>query len=447
MSTKKLRSGRVSSRALASTIAMSTAALLAACSAGTTGTSSGGDQASVDPSGPIQILVPTETSSDAAFAKVNAAFEKKYPKVTVKYTSVVNDSFLAARSSRLSAGTVDITVVYPQNVPSYVNGQSESDDDRALKAGVFVDLTKQSFMKNLSPSVLEAAKFSGKNYTFPVGLSYYGGVFYNKTIFEKYGLSVPTTWTEFVKVADTLKQNGVTPVGIGGKDSWPAGLTMLAVNGGTYPTPQDKNALAEGLWKGTIKLTDAKPLSVLERTAKVFSYAQPNWAGVSYATMPSSFVKGDFAMMPDGSWSATTIAAAAGNDFKYGYFPFPGGDDAASNQHMDGKIELNLAVTNNSKNKGAALAYMKFFADPATYGPYSTASGYLPSEPNIPLPAALDAVKNIPFTPGWDQIWIPNVNAGKAAVFPFNYTGIKPLGTGTVAQAAAKAQSDWAVTK
>lgn len=446
MATKKLITRRILTRALVSAVALGTAATLAACSGGTPGATA--DKPSSEPSGTVQILVPTNTTSDAAFEPLIASFEKKYPKVDVKYTSVVNDSFLAARSSRLSAGSLDITVVYPQNVPSYVDGQSESDDVRALKAGQFVDLTKQAFMKNLSPSVLEASKFGDKNYTFPVGLSYYGGVFYNKALFAEHGLAVPTTWDEFVKVCETLKASGVTPVGIGGKDSWPAGLTMLGVTGGLYPTPKDKNALAEGLWTGDVKLTDAKPQSVLERTETVFSYAQPNWAGTSYATMPSSFVKGEFAMMPDGSWSTATIPAAAeGTDFQFGYFPFPGGDKAEDNQYMDGKIELGLAVTSNSKNKGAALAFLKYFAEPENYATYAKASGYLPAEPNVELPAALADVKDVPFTPGWDQIWVPNVNAGKTAVFPFNYPGIAPLGNDDAAGAAATAQKDWAAGK
>ena len=39
-------------------------------------------------------------------------------------------------------------------------------------------------------------------------------MYYNKAIFDKYGLEVPTTYDEYVQVCDTLKENGVTPVAL-----------------------------------------------------------------------------------------------------------------------------------------------------------------------------------------------------------------------------------------
>jgi ABC-type glycerol-3-phosphate transport system substrate-binding protein len=72
----------------------------------------------------------------------------------------------------------------------------------------------------------DAFTFNGKVY----GLAYvveYWGVWYNKDVFAKYNLSVPTTWDEFLKVCETLKKNKVTPRA-GGRPSscsrrwWPA---------------------------------------------------------------------------------------------------------------------------------------------------------------------------------------------------------------------------------
>ena len=47
------------------------------------------------------------------------------------------------------------------------------------------------------------------------------------------------------------------------------------------------------------------------------------------------------------------------------------------------------------------------------------------------------------FSPAWDTIWVSNQNAGPAAVFPFNYTAIAPLGTMSVQDAANQAQAAW----
>ena len=50
-------------------------------------------------------------------------------------------------------------------------------------------------------------------------------VFYNKTIFAQYGLSVPRTWSQFSHVLNVLKSHGVTPISVMGIQGW-----MLALN-------------------------------------------------------------------------------------------------------------------------------------------------------------------------------------------------------------------------
>ncbi len=57
----------------------------------------------------------------------------------------------------------------------------------------------------------DAMSFNGKAYGLPYVVEYWG-VWYNKDIFAKYNLKVPTTWDEFLQVCETLKKNGITPM-------------------------------------------------------------------------------------------------------------------------------------------------------------------------------------------------------------------------------------------
>jgi len=46
-------------------------------------------------------------------------------------------------------------------------------------------------------------------------------IYYRKSIFEEYGLDIPTTWDEFIDVAKTIKEKGeYVPIGLGAKDAW-----------------------------------------------------------------------------------------------------------------------------------------------------------------------------------------------------------------------------------
>lgn len=440
MATKKLRATRLIRRSVVAATAAVAVTALAGCAGGSAPATSGGAV-----SGDLQILVSSADASDAAFKAINAGFAKKYPDVNVKFSAVSNDNYPATKSSRLTAGNVDILVAKNVvEVPDFAK-DSTSDDVLLARSGGLLDLTKEPFMKRYTPSVLEAQAIDGKQFAVPTGLSYSTGVYYNKALFKKYDLAVPTTWTELQKVMSTLKSHGVPAFGIGGKDTWPAGLAMLGAVAGEYPTVADKEALVEGLWKNTATLTDAKPLSVMEKTAAIFQNAQPNFAGTGYDQIPAGFAAGKFAMTADGTWNEPTISAAVNGAFEYGYFPLPASDNAADNALLNGKIELQLAIASGTKNKPAALAWMEYFSDPANYKQFVDLSGFSPAQPDITSSAFLTSIAQYTgtFQPAWDQKWVANNKAGQDAVYPFNYPALSPLGSSNPQQAATSAQTAW----
>jgi raffinose/stachyose/melibiose transport system substrate-binding protein len=392
-------------------------------------------------SGSLNILVSSATGSDAGFKAVNKAFMAKYPSVKVNFSSVPNENYAQAHTSRLTAGSIDVGLAGPVQLPSYVPASNEGDDARMADQGGLVDLTHEPFMKKYKPTVLNQIKYKGKNYTVPTGLSYYSGMFYNKKIFAANGIQVPTTWTDLMKDCAKLKSKGIVPLGIGGKDS--AGLNMLGVVQSLYPTTQDKEKLAKGLYAKSVKLNEGKQLEVLQKVQKLYSYAEPNFAGVSYATMTSDFVNGKFAMMSDGTWNTTTIQQAGGSKLDFGYFPLPASDNAADNKYLGGKVELTLAVPSNAKNKDAAIEYLSFFSD--NYQLFDDKAGFAPSvvaAKSNPFYAEI-AKYTSTFEPAWDTLWIADTKAGPAAQLPFNWAGIAPMGSSDAQGAADASQKDW----
>lgn len=437
----ELRGSRKSARRITAAVAAAVVAVsMSACSSG-----SGASSDASHPSGTLQIMVSSADASDAAFRAVNKSFEKKYPDVNVKFSTVSNDNYPASLSSRLSAKNVDIFVLKDFSAPPKYAKEAEPDNLRLIKAGGVLDLTDQPFMKKYSKSVQKSQAVDGKQYVVPTGLSYTTGLYYNKKIFKKYDLKPPRTFKQLMKVSATLKKHGVTPFGIGAKEGWPAGLPMLSAVQSLYPTAQSQDALTRALWQQKTKLTDKKPLEVLKRTNKVYGYAQKNFAGASYENIPAGFGAGKYAMTPDGTWNNTVIAKAVGNKFDFGYIPAPMGDTAKSNDLLGGKVELQLGVSAATKNKTAALAWMKFFSQAHNYKTFLKKSGFASAEPGVQASAFYKSIAPYikTFQSGWAHHWFPNNDAGQAAVYPFNYPGLKPIGSGTPGQAAAAAQKAW----
>src|SRR6478735_9540671 len=389
------------------TIAALVAAGFALSACGDGGGTTGGAAPTVggQVSGDLNILVSSATGSDAGFKAVTKAFNTKYPNVKVNFSAVPNENYNQTRSSRLTAGSVDIVVAFPREVPDYVPAANAGDDARLADSGGFLDLTGQPFLKSFNQSVLDGTRYKGKHYTVPTGQSYYTGMFYNKKIFADNGINVPTTWQELMAACDKLKAKGIVPVGIAGKDS--AGVTTLGVVQGLY------------------------------------GYAQPNFAGITYQTMTADFVNGKFAMMGDGTWNTTSIQTAGGSKLDFGYFPLPSSDNAQDNKFLGGKVELSLAIPANAKNPTAAIAWLDTFAK--NYKLFNDQAGFAPAVTGVKGNAFYDTISDATstFQPAWDTIWIANTKAGPAASVPFNWAGVKPMGTTDAAGAAAAAQKDW----
>ena len=85
---------------------------------------------------------------------------------------------------------------------------------------------------------LAQASYNGKIYAVPVSNIAVAGVYYNKTIFEKFGLEVPKTVSELEKVCDTLLENGITPFALANGSKWTGSMyfqLLAARKGGLEP--------------------------------------------------------------------------------------------------------------------------------------------------------------------------------------------------------------------
>ena len=408
----------------------------------------GGDSGGASDSKLLRIFVHSNGPTDAGFKKINALFEKQNPGVKVEMTTAVGADFATTRNTRMTAKDVDITEGSEQGgtsmLPSWVKDQKPTSWVRGLQAGNWVDLSDEKFLSNFSSGILEKYAYEGKQYAVPTGTSHLSGVFYNKVMFTKYNLAVPTTWGELETVMETLKTNGENPFIIGGKDSWPASLPIAGLVQSIYPDPV---ALDKGLWEGTATLSDPKAVELMDKLKTIYANTAPNWAGMDYSSIPSRFVKGEGAMLPDGGWEIPAIQTAD-PAFEFGYFPMPGSDKAADNKYIASKLEFSLSIPSSSKNQDLAKKWLALYSEPKVYADFIAASGFGPAQPNLTLPDALASIQQyLPpsgFTPGWDQVFHPNTKSGPLALIPFAFSSVTPLGTETdMTSLSQKMDADW----
>ncbi|MEU4721576.1 extracellular solute-binding protein [Nonomuraea dietziae] len=257
-----------------------------------------------------------------AWAEAIKKFEATHPGVKVKFEEKGFEAMQKTASQVLNSDAApDLT--------EYNKGNATA--GALAKAGLLTDLSAEAaergWDKLLTGSLQATARYdergimgSGNWY----GVPNYGEfvmVYYNKKLFEKAGLEVPTTFEEFTKVMDAFVAKDQTP---------------LAMAGAEYPAQQVFYQLAlskaQRPWVNAYQLYQGKTdfkgpeLTYAAQTMADWvkkGYISKDAAGLKAQDMGDAFMAGKFPMMVSGSWWYGTVQSTV-KDFEWGTFLWPG---------------------------------------------------------------------------------------------------------------------------
>ena len=214
------------------------------------------------------------------------------------------------------------------------------------------------------------------------------GILYNKEMFSENGWEIPTTWTEFTELCDTISETtNIDPLYFGFKDTW----TTLA----------PWNALAVGLADSDIcsqvnagKTTFSEGYKeVAEKMKSLLQYAEPNPYAYSYNDACTAFARGESAMYVIGSYAVPQILSV-NPDMEIDSFPFPANENEADNVLNSG-VDLQFSVMKKCENKEAAYEVLRFLYEDETVQIYLDDQSAIPCKKgNFTLPSVLDGMKS-----------------------------------------------------
>ena len=214
------------------------------------------------------------------------------------------------------------------------------------------------------------------------------GILYNKEMFSENGWEIPTTWTEFTELCDTISETtDIDPLYFGFKDTW----TTLA----------PWNALAVGLADSDIcsqvnagKTTFSEGYKeVAEKMKSLLQYAEPNPYAYSYNDACTAFARGESAMYVIGSYAVPQILSV-NPDMEIDSFPFPANENEADNVLNSG-VDLQFSVMKKCENKEAAYEVLRFLYEDETVQIYLDDQSAIPCKKgDFTLPSVLDGMKS-----------------------------------------------------
>lgn len=286
-----------------------------------------------------------------------------------------------------------------KQLPALVEGGDRQFLEELIANGEMYDLTSwiesNDRMKELYAK--ESIDFNkkegnGKIFTQPLFVTRPIGVYYNKELFEKAGITKPIskmTWDEFDQAMQTLKAKGITPLALmTGENAW---TTMLTATGflGNQSGGSDILKSTEVLYDFTSDVW-VKTFANAQKWLK--EYTTTSAIGAAYADAANMFLSEKTAMIANGPWMAgdflDTSKASEGFEKKVGYSLFPGGVGIDNLESLNWWIPAGLSKGETD----AALAFLEFRTEPEEVYAYMIAEGGF--APNLPSSDEVNAKLN-----------------------------------------------------
>lgn len=279
------------------------------------------------------------------------AFEKLNPNIKVEYNYTENEAYKTKLQVAMLGGAgPDIFFNW--------GGETQAIYSRE---GLLYDLTKAlgNDYWGLSKGLFSNHTLNGKIYGVPF-FPTVNTVWYNKEIFDKYGLTPPKTWSELLNVCEKLKKEGIIPFSVGGKESWTIlhAFMYMADRAAGAKLYQDAKA-------GKARFDDpafVKAFAMLETLVKK-GYFPPDALNLSWGDSIQLMMQDKAAMMAMGNWLYTALTNENRVDFeKWDFFTYPtvegGKGDAKS---IMGAAD-GYSINKSCKNPEAAIKLLKFLS-------------------------------------------------------------------------------------
>lgn len=242
---------------------------------------------------------------------IDAAVKEKYPNITLEWETISWNDLQGKMQQYMQSGMPDIVIGKSQDANNYGN------------YNVWTDLTDKPYMSKVNEQALPGVSINGK----ALGMSataLYGGIFYNKEIFETYNLEVPETWEQMEEVVAKLEAEGITPFATHYMENIlyttaiVTGLNVFYVS----------ETWGQDLKDGKVSATDDAYRQGYEKVKYMMDHSWEDTYSVDQTTCDARFVKGEAAMQMDGSWCINNYLTLD-ESFEFGMFPVPNDDGTA----------------------------------------------------------------------------------------------------------------------
>ncbi|MHB8064900.1 MAG: ABC transporter substrate-binding protein [Ruminiclostridium sp.] len=213
--------------------------------------------------------------------------------------------------------------------------------------------------------IMDYLTYDGKVYAIPTTVSTQVA-YYNKEIFDKYGLSIPNTQAELVAALEKIRDSGdgIIPMAFANKDAWPSGShSEILANRIGGSDPFNKASTGEG------KFTDPSFIQAAGLLKEMVDkkLVPDGFSGMGAAEAVAQFKSGKAASFIWSSYCLTDMESddsAVKGKVVLAKCPTVDGGKGDPNMWL-GQPDRNFVISESCKNKEAAVAFIKYYTSAA----------------------------------------------------------------------------------
>ena len=297
-----------------------------------------------------QILVGNYWTSGGEFAGISGIYDlyrKQYPGVDIVHAGVAGGAglnFQGLALTKLQGG--DPFDVMQMHVAKEV---LLYDPEQYLTP--LEDLVNETEGDVLPASLKDSLTVNGHIYSAPLNIHRGNVLWVNKKVLADNGLTPPTTFAEFFKVADALKAKGIVPLAMGGANQFEQRVLFETVLIGTLGPEGYMD-----LWSGKMSFKDAKVAEALNTYKKMLTYTNTDRDALSWDQAVKLVIDDKAAMNIMGDWADGEFKNAGKTPDDYEGIPAPG------NEGTFDLVSDSFALPLNAPNKENAVNFLKLIS-------------------------------------------------------------------------------------
>jgi raffinose/stachyose/melibiose transport system substrate-binding protein len=357
-------------------LAAGVALALAGCSAGSLGSSGGGDGVT------LTLLVSSSGSQPAAAEGVAKAFMAQNPDITVDVETrpggSEGDNII---KTRLATG--DMTDLFLYNSGSLFQAIGPVQN--------LLPVTNEPWVADLEENFKRVVTADGQVYGAPFGPQMTGAVLYNKKVYADLGLQIPRTWDEFMANNAAVKAAGLVPVIQTYGDTYTSQLFVL---GDFHNVAAAEPDFAERYTAGQAKFaTSPAALKGWQHLQQLhdLGYYNEDFPTAKLEDGLRKLGEGEGAHYPMLSNAISVLAVTSPEGARdIGIFPIPGDDATSNGLTVWSPTGVYIPKTTEGAQLEAAKKLQAFIASPAgcdgqsagatPTGPYAVDGCTLPAD-------------------------------------------------------------------